>query len=116
MAVVVGAILLAAALAAIVLALTGGSDAVVVEPNSVAAVDPKTGRIEADVPIGGRPVAIAVGEGAVWVANADNQTLVRIDPKSRKVVTTIGGLGNRRRRRRRRLRLGLGRGRQRRVR
>jgi streptogramin lyase len=47
----------------------------------------------ADVPIGGRPVAIAVGAGAVWVANADDQTIVRIDAKSRKVVKTIGGLG-----------------------
>ena len=89
LAVVVGAILLAGAIAAVVLALTGGSDAVTVEPNSVAAVDPRTGRIEAAVPIGGHPVAIAVGEGGVWVANPDQQTLVRIDPKS-KDVTSIG--------------------------
>ena len=41
------------------------------------------------MPIGGHPAAIAVGEGAVWVANADQQTLVRIDPKS-KDVTSIG--------------------------
>ena len=89
LAVVAGAILLAGAIAAIVLAVTGGSDAVTVEPNSVAAVDPETGRVEAAVPIGGHPVAIAVGEGAVWVANPDQQTLVRIDPKS-KAVTSIG--------------------------
>ena len=92
-AVVAGAILLAGAIAAIVLGVTGGSDAVTVEPNSVAAVDPETGRVEAAVPIGGRPVAIAAGEGAVWVANPDQQTLVRIDPKSR-AVTSIG-LGTR---------------------
>jgi DNA-binding SARP family transcriptional activator len=89
LAVVIGAVLLAAALAALILALTGGSDAVTVVPNSVAAVDPRTGRVEADVPIGGHPVAIAVGEGAVWVANSDQETLVRIDPKS-KDVTSIG--------------------------
>ena len=93
-AVVAGVILLAAAVTGIVLALTRGSDAVVVEPNSVAVVSPDTGRIEADVPIGGRPVAIAVGEGAVWVVNADNNTVARIDPESRKVVATIGGLGS----------------------
>ena len=75
------------------LGVTGGSDAVTVEPNSVAAVDPDTGQVEAAVPIGGRPTAIAVGEGAVWVANPDQQTLVRIDPKT-KAVTSIG-LGTR---------------------
>ena len=93
LAVVAGAILLAGAIAAIVLGVTGGSDAVTVEPNSVAAVDPDTGKVEAAVPIGGHPAAIAVGEGAVWVANPDQQTLVRIDPKS-KAVTSIG-LGTR---------------------
>src|SRR4029077_15241487 len=69
------------------------SDAVTVEPNSVAAVDPETGRVEAAVPIGGDPGAVAVGEGAVWVATPDQQTLVRIEPKS-KAVTSIG-LGTR---------------------
>ena len=76
----------------------------------------RRGEIEADVPIGGRPVAIAVGEGAVWVANADQHTLSGSTPKSRKVVATIGGLGNNVCRRRRRLRLSLGGGRQRRDR
>ena len=88
-AIVIGALLLAGALAAVILALTGGKAAVTVVPNSVAAVDPQTGRVEADVPIGGHPVAIAVGEGAVWVANSDQETLVRIDPTS-KHVTSIG--------------------------
>ena len=90
-AIVIGVLLLAGALVAVVLALTGGSEAVTVEPNSVAAIDPQTGRIEAAVPIGGHPVAIAVGEGGVWVANADRQTLVRIDPQTRQ--TTSIGLG-----------------------
>ena len=93
LAVAAGAILLAGAIAAIVLGVTGGSDAVTVEPNSVAAVDPETGRVDAAVPIGGHPAAIAVGEGAVWVANPDQQTLVRIDPET-KAVTSIG-LGTR---------------------
>src|SRR4029077_21289600 len=70
------------------LGVTGGSDAVTVEPNSVAAVDPETGRVEASVPIGGHPGEIAVGGGAVWVANPDQQTLVRIDPKT-KAVSSI---------------------------
>jgi DNA-binding SARP family transcriptional activator/streptogramin lyase len=89
----IGALLLAGAVAAVVVAVTGGSNPVVVEPNSVAVLDAKSGRVLADVPIGGRPVAIATSADAVWVANADDQTIVRIDPKTRKVVKTIGGLG-----------------------
>jgi DNA-binding SARP family transcriptional activator/DNA-binding beta-propeller fold protein YncE len=91
LAVVAGTILLAGALAGIIIAVTGGSDAVVVEANSVAVVNPKTGEVVADVPIGGHPVAVAVGAGAAWVVNADQQTLVRIDPESKK--TTSIGLG-----------------------
>jgi YVTN family beta-propeller protein len=89
-----GALFLAGAVAALVAVITGSPDTVAVAANSVAVVDPKTGRVVADVPVGGRPVAIAVGAGAVWVANADDQTIVRIDPKSRTVVKTIGGLGS----------------------
>jgi YVTN family beta-propeller protein len=92
-AIVIGAILLAGSVAGIVIAVRRGSEPVVVGPNSVAVVDPKTGKVVADVPIGGRPVAIAIGAGGVWVANADDQTIVRIDPKTKKVVKTIGGLG-----------------------
>ena len=87
--VLVGALLIAGALAGILIAVTGGS-AVMVVANSVAVVNPRTGEIVADVPIGGRPVGIAVGAGAVWVANADDQTVSRIDPKTRKVAETIG--------------------------
>jgi YVTN family beta-propeller protein len=39
------------------------------------------------------PVAIAVGEGAVWVANHDGRSISRIDPKTNRVVATIR-LGN----------------------
>ena len=93
-AIAVGALLLAGAVAGIVLAVTGGSaPSVPVASNSVAVLDPKTGRVTADVPIGGRPVAIAIGAGSVWVVNADDQTVLRIDPKTDRVVKVIGGLG-----------------------
>jgi streptogramin lyase len=92
----IGALLVVGALAALVIALTrgSGSSPVAVAANSVAVVSPHTGKVVADVPIGGRPVAIAVGAGAIWVANADDQTVLRIDPKTFKVVKTIGGLGS----------------------
>ena len=44
----------------------------------------------ADVPVGSRPIAIAVGREGVWVANADDGTVSHIDPATRKVVKTIG--------------------------
>ena len=86
-----GALILAGAVAGVVVALTGGGAAAVkVVPNSVAVLDPSTGRLEADVPVGKRPVAVATGAGGVWVANADDQTVSRIDPKTRKLTNTIG--------------------------
>ena len=37
---------------------------------------------------------LAVGEGAVWVAVADNATLIRIDPQTNQKVAFITGFGN----------------------
>ena len=93
---VIGALVVVGALVALAIALTSGSapSPVPVAANSVAVVSPRTGKVVADVPVGGRPVGIAVGAGAVWVANADDQTVLRIDPNTFKVVKTIGGLGN----------------------
>ena len=36
-----------------------------------AVLDPKTNELVAEVPVGIRPGPVAVGEGAVWVANLD---------------------------------------------
>ena len=86
-----GALLLAGAIAAAIVELTGGSSAPVsVAANSIAVIDPKAGRVVGDVPVGARPVAVAAGAGGIWVANADDGTVSRIDPKSRKVVSIIG--------------------------
>ena len=89
---IAGGALLAAAIAGVVIALTGGSGGAAVEvvPNSVAVVDMNDGKVVADVPIYGRPVGLAVGEDAVWVTNADDGTVSRIDPDNREVVKTIG--------------------------
>jgi YVTN family beta-propeller protein len=89
---VLGAVLVVGAAAAAAVLLIGGSERrpVVVEANSVAVVDPRSGGIVGQVRVGSRPVAIAIGRGAVWVANADDGTVSRIDPRTRKVVETIG--------------------------
>jgi branched-chain amino acid transport system substrate-binding protein len=62
-----------------------------VQGDSVAAVDPATGHVVADVPVGATPAAVAVGAGAVWVLNADDQTISRFDPTTKEVRTL--GLG-----------------------
>jgi YVTN family beta-propeller protein len=86
-----GAVVAAAASAVVLVAwFSGNARPVVVAPNSIAVVDPHTNRVVADIPVGSRPTAVAVGRDAVWVANADDGTVSRIDPRTRKVVTTIG--------------------------
>jgi DNA-binding SARP family transcriptional activator/ABC-type branched-subunit amino acid transport system substrate-binding protein len=82
------ALALAAALIAIaVVSLVAllGSEETPEPPGSdglAVAVSPRSGEVEARVPVGATPSAVAVGEGRVWVLNADDQTISRIDPRS----------------------------------
>jgi YVTN family beta-propeller protein len=85
-------VLLVAVAAAVVTSLTrrgGGRISSVVRGNTVVAIDPSTGHVVAEFPVGQTPAAVAVGDGAVWVLNADDQTISRIDPESR-VIKTFG--------------------------
>ncbi|MDQ3632663.1 MAG: hypothetical protein M3417_15610, partial [Actinomycetota bacterium] len=41
-------------------------------------------QVGAPIPAGRMPVAVAVGAGAVWVADAGRGTLLRIDPERRR--------------------------------
>ena len=81
-----GALIAAAAVAAVAIGLIrsgAGGISSIVEGNSVAAVDPATGKVVAAVPVGATPSAVTVGGGAVWVLNADDQTVSRIDAKTK---------------------------------
>lgn len=50
-------------------------------PSGVAYLDPASGTLgDADLEVGASPSAIAVGEGAVWVANSGDGTVSRIAP------------------------------------
>ena len=51
-------------------------------------IDPGTNSAR-QIPVGEEPVAVAVDEQAVWVANAGDGTVSRIDPVSVEVVETI---------------------------
>jgi DNA-binding SARP family transcriptional activator/streptogramin lyase len=92
LAIAVGALLLAGALAAGLVLATRGSEPIAVRANSVAKLDARSGKVVADVPIGGRPIAIAFGAGSIWVVDADHSTISRIDAKTNEALP-IGGLG-----------------------
>jgi len=59
--------------------------------DSVAVIDPGTDTVVGEIPVGGKPTGPAVGQGSVWVGNRDDDTLLRIDPRSLDVHTI--GLG-----------------------
>jgi YVTN family beta-propeller protein len=77
-----------AAVVAGVLTTGGGATRATVAVNSIVALDP-SGSIAATVPVGARPVAITSGEGSLWVANLDDQSVTRVDVSSRQAVRTI---------------------------
>ena len=89
-----GALVLAAVAAAVAISLTRsgeGEISSVVQGNSLAAIDPATGRLVAEVPVGATPAAVAAGGGAVWVLNADDQTISRVDAQTKEVRTLAIG-------------------------
>ena len=61
-----------------------------VPPDSVALIDLERSLVVGHVLVGRRPVALAIGHGSAWVANADDGTVSRIDPDCREVIRTIG--------------------------
>jgi ABC-type branched-subunit amino acid transport system substrate-binding protein/predicted Ser/Thr protein kinase len=89
-----GLFLLAAAIAAAIVAVTtgGGPQA---EPlgNGVAAIDSAKGDVVSLTEAATPPSNIAVGEGAVWALNTENDIVSRIDPKTKRVVKTFESAG-----------------------
>jgi len=51
-------------------------------------IGPDVARVDAMIPLDHPPAAVAVGAGAVWIAN-DDGTLSRIDARTAAVVKTI---------------------------
>ena len=60
-----------------------------VAPNSVAVIDVHTDRLVGAVAVGARPSAIAFGSGSLWVANLDDQTISRVDPRTLQTLLSI---------------------------
>ena len=67
----------------------GGSAAVIPAPDSVAAIAPSSGRIHQASAVGGSPSGVAAGLNALWVANTDDGTVSRFDPRTFAVQQTI---------------------------
>jgi class 3 adenylate cyclase/streptogramin lyase len=86
-AAVVGAALVVASVAAIL--LRDDASPVAVLPNSVAVLEASTGRVLDDIAVGTRPGPIAAGGGSLWVGNLEDRTVTRIDAKNRKVLRNI---------------------------
>jgi DNA-binding beta-propeller fold protein YncE len=94
-AVIVGALVLAAAVAFAVArsrhhAGTSGAAPAIVA-NSLAELDPRTGDVVMDTPIGIEPASIALTRTAAWIANRGDRTLVRYDLSTHR-PHSIGGL------------------------
>lgn len=76
-----GAVILAAVAAVAVLRFTGNGDGDpdVLADSGIGQLDPATGDVLDAVPLGPAPSTVAVGEGAAWVIDANDQTVARID-------------------------------------
>lgn len=88
-----GAALLAAAVATTVVVVVKSDDTApalaALDENSLGILDPDNGRIVGEVAVGAGPIAAAAGFGSVWTANADDNSVTRVDTKTH-ALRTIG--------------------------
>jgi YVTN family beta-propeller protein len=96
--VIAAAVVVLAAAIAIPLALTNSPEGSAKPPASatpaatrigdrVVRIDPQKGTVTAEYAVGDHPSGVAFGEGSVWVTNANDNTVTRIDPASGKTTT-----------------------------
>ena len=78
-----------AVVAAVALTRGSGSASGAVAADSVAVFQSSRGKLVAQASVGTSPLSVAVGEGSVWVTNADDHSVSRIDPKTNAVLQTI---------------------------
>jgi peptide/nickel transport system substrate-binding protein len=57
--------------------------------DAVVRIDPSSSAVTQSIPVGRSPTGLAVGNGAVWVANSRDGTVSRIDPSTNQVTRTI---------------------------
>jgi YVTN family beta-propeller protein len=85
------AVIVLGGLAALLVGLFGGSETAhalaQVDSNALGVIDTRSAGIADEVPVGAAPSHIASGEGATWVTNTDDNTVSRVDPKTKNVQT-----------------------------
>jgi YVTN family beta-propeller protein len=85
-----GLLLLASVFAAALIELTGSHAAAVrVGSNAIAGIDVRSNQVTAAASVGAGPGAIAYGDGSLWVANVDDQTISRMNPRTLQSVGSI---------------------------
>jgi class 3 adenylate cyclase/streptogramin lyase len=89
---VVAALVIGAVVAAVLaFRSTGTSDAESqVSPESVAVIDPARNTVTDSIALDGSPSFLAGDEDNVWIANAADKTLLRVDAKSHELMKPIG--------------------------
>ena len=50
-------------------------------------IDPATGQVVRAIPVGREPRGVTVGAGSVWVADAIDQTISKVDPRTGSTTT-----------------------------
>jgi len=93
--VVGGALIAVAVAAAVLLATLGSAGAIVAPSNSIAAIDPSSGKVVAAIPVGDAPTIVAASDRWTWVINSNDGagTISRIDQRTKRVVDTFSVLG-----------------------
>jgi DNA-binding SARP family transcriptional activator/streptogramin lyase len=80
-----------AATIGVLLATRGDAQPPVVVSNSLVKVDPRTNKVVKVVRVGRQPLSVALGKRYLWVVNAVDQTVTRLDTQNDDTQTT-GGL------------------------
>ena len=62
-------------------------------PNSVGRIDAESNRILGATLVGSGPTHLVAGEGAIWVANFDDETLSKLDPSTGEELRRISAEG-----------------------
>ena len=76
----------AAAVGAVVLLQTPAPK---LQADALAELNARTGKILGSVPVGNTPAAVTAAGGSLWVANAAEATVSRVDPAQARVVRTL---------------------------
>jgi YVTN family beta-propeller protein len=88
LAVAAGLALLAVVVLGVIL-LTG-EESVVAQPNSVVVIDPSSNEVIDSIPVGESPGPMTFAGDILWVANLNDGTLSKVDPRSREETKTVG--------------------------